>query len=133
MTQIKYHGSLCKMDKMYLRSWVMRAEAFVEEASAWAKELVRGESRYPGDYLPAMKRVASKLGLPFTVLWALHYRKPKSLGVEKYAAIAKAYADAQARKRNQERESVQATTPLGKALLRASDYLVREEGEDLGE
>jgi hypothetical protein len=128
------------MDKMYLRSWVMRAEAFVEEASAWAKELVNSESRYPGDYLPAMKRVSSKLGLPFTVLWALHYRKPKSLGVEKYAAIAKAYADAQARMYRQERNGIQATTPFGQALLRVADLLareadrmVREEGEDINE
>lgn len=118
------------MCKVYLRGLIMRAEAFVEEASVWAKALVRQECRFPGDYLPAMRRVARRLGLPFSILWALHYRKPKSLAVERYAALARAYADEQARKYREERAAITATTALGKALLRALDSLAGEESGD---
>ena len=65
--------------------------AFVSEAESWARALVRNECRFPGDYGPAMRRIATRSQVSFGLLWNLHYRKPKTISVECYAALAKAY------------------------------------------
>ena len=110
------------MRKVYLRSLKMsQAGEFVDEARSWALALVRAESRFPGDYASAMRRVARRAKVPFGLLWSLHYRLPKTIPVERYAALAGAYADAQRDRYRTERSGIEATTWLGKILLRAAD------------
>ena len=100
--------------------------AYVEEARNWARELVRNEARFPGDYGPAMKRMARKAGVPFGAVWSLHYRTPQTIGVEVYVALG-AYYGEQHRKYREERAETQPRTALGRALLRAADALAGEE------
>lgn len=115
------------MCKFGLRRVKMSSSAFVEEAGRWARDLVRAESRFPGDYGPAMRRVASRVGVPFSFLWNLHYRPPKSLDVEKYSALGEFYGEQQRRRYRPGRP--EAKTPLGRALVGFADRLV---GEDDG-
>lgn len=103
----------------------MNSAAYVEEAGKWAKALVHAESRFPGDYGPAMRRVASRIGISFKLLWRLHYEPPKSLGVEKYSAIWESYCDQQQRRRTEGRP--EAKTALGRYLVGAADRLSCQE------
>lgn len=105
--------------------------AFVAEAERWARHLVHKESRGPGDQLPAMRRVAARARIPFGFVWNLHYRLPKTLDVEKYAALGALYADEQQRRYEADRTETFATTAFGKALMRAADRLGGEEIGDL--
>ena len=118
------------MRNFHLRGSLMSAAAFVLEAQSWAKALTKSESRFPGDYGPAMRRVAAKAKVPFGLMWALHYRTPKTISVDAYAQLGAYYVEQQ-RKYRVERNAVAATTPLGRALLRAADRLAGEESEDL--
>lgn len=117
------------MSKFGLRRVKMSSSAFVDEAGRWARELVRAESRFPGDYGPAMRRVASRVGVPFSFLWNLHYRRPKTLDVAKYSALGECFSEHQRRRYREERRAITATTRLGRYLLGAADRL---SGEDLG-
>ena len=72
------------MFKSSLRSEqnVSKALAIVEpadECADWAAYLTRAESRGPGDYVAAMGRVARKAKVTRSLIWALHYRKPKDV------------------------------------------------------
>jgi hypothetical protein len=98
------------------------AATFVEEARDWAKTLVRSECRYPGDYAEAMRRVARRTKVNHGLLWALHYRAPKTVAVDQYAKLAGAVTDAQHAYRA-ERAAVEPKTWLGRALLGAADAL----------
>lgn len=120
------------MCKKYLRSSkVSSADAFVEEARLWAKELCRAESRGPGDYANAMTRIARGAAVPFGFLWNLHYRLPKSISAHLYASLGAFYIDEQRHRYREERTSTVAITSLGRALLRAADRLGSPESGDL--
>lgn len=47
-----------------------------EQARTWANDLVRRESRGPGDMRNAMQRLESKYGIPWRTFWELRYRPP---------------------------------------------------------
>ena len=110
------------MREAFLRGLKMRASAFVDEAEECARALVRAESRFPGDYGPAMRRVARRLGISFGTLFDLHYRKPKQIAAERWAALVMEHAE-QYRK---ERSAVHPRTAAGAALLRAADFVAGE-------
>ncbi len=75
------------MCKKFLRS-AQRAESeFVAEAAGWAEDLTRREARGSGDFANAMRRVASRLGVPYGALWALRYRPPKGVLASLYFAL----------------------------------------------
>ena len=105
----------------------MSAAVYVDEAVSWAKALVVAEMQGARDHGPAMERVASKARVPFTVLWNLHYRRPKAISTESYAALG-AYFGEQQRKYRAERLAIIAVTPLGKMLVRAADFVSGEGG-----
>jgi hypothetical protein len=106
------------MCNVFLRSWkVSVASAFVQEAESWARALVRSECRFPGDYSNAMRRVAGQIRVPLGVLWNLHYRQPKTIGVENYAALGAAYIPEQRQKYKESREAIVGCTALGEALI----------------
>ena len=104
----------------------MSAAAYVEEARGWAKAVTRAESRFPGDYGPAMDRVARKSGVPSGVIWRLHYRKPKSIATDHYAALGAYFANHEASYRT-ERSLRLDGSALGALLLRAADRLAGQE------
>ncbi len=101
------------------------AAEFVVEAQAWAKALVRFESRFPGDYAAAMRRVARQTKVTHGLLWALHYRAPKTVPVDQNAKLAEAYAYAQ-RTYRVERDATKPKTWLGRVLLGVADVLDSE-------
>src|SRR5277367_4373012 len=116
------------MGKLRLRRVKMSSSAYVEEAEKWARSLVRNESRFPGDYGPAMRRLAARVGVSFTLLWRLHYKLPKSIDVENYLAIGEFFSEReQRRKYGEERREVTARTRLGRYLLGAADRAAGEE------
>lgn len=116
------------MGKLRLKRFNMSSSAYVEEAQKWAKSIVRDESRFPGDYGSAMRRLASKIGVSFTLLWRLHYKLPKSIDVENYLALAEFFSEReQARKYGEERHEANAKTALGRYLLRSADRISGEE------
>ena len=102
------------------------SSAFVTEAQGWAKALVKAEARSPGDYGAAMRRVASMAKLPFTVLFNLHYRPPKTLAVDHYVKLGTLYVEYE-RKYRSERSATEANTWFGRILLGAADRLARSE------
>lgn len=106
----------------------MSAAAYVEEAKEWAHKATLSHVRFPGDYGPAMGRVAREARIPVGVLWRLRYRSPKSIATEHYAALGAYFADQQSRYRA-ERPTVAAKTALGAVLLRAADFVA---GEKIG-
>ena len=69
----------------------MTHASFVEEASDWADALARHESRRPGDYDNAMRRVADRIGIGYATLWGLRYRQPKRVFADIYFGLKAAY------------------------------------------
>ena len=74
---------------MFLRLEQIREP--VDEAAKWASSMTRSESRGPGDYVPAMERVARKVGVSQSLIWSLHYRKPKDIWTKAYLKLKAAY------------------------------------------
>lgn len=54
----------------------MSAAAEVQDIT---RELIRWESRGPGDTLNAMRRLAVRYGVPFSFFWSWRYRPPADL------------------------------------------------------
>ena len=99
----------------------MESAAYVEEAQRWAKAIVHAESRFPGDYGPAMRRVASRIRVSFKFLYRLHYEPLKTLSVEKYSRLGEVYG---VQERNYRRRP-EAKTALGRALVGVADAMDR--------
>lgn len=53
----------------------------VADAQQWANELLRRESRGPGDMENAMRRLECRYGIPWRTFWQLRYRAPKDVFV----------------------------------------------------
>lgn len=120
------------MRKFRLRSWTMAAGVYVEEAAEWARTLTRAESGgRPGHYAPAMKRVARRVGVPAGLLRDLHYRPPKTIAADRYAALGAAFTDERSPYRTL-RASATAKTALGALLLGVADRLAGEDLQTLG-
>ncbi len=122
------------MCKFRLRDKQMNGVAFVTEASRMAHELVRMESRGPGDLDNALHRIEARHGVPYAALWALRYRKPKDVGCSIFARLKAAYASEcwrQEQRYQQERQATQAKTGIGTAILRAADRLAGQDDEAL--
>lgn len=116
----------------------MCTPAYVDEAEGWARALVRAESRFPGDYGPAMRRLATKAHVSFTLLWRLHYKKPKTIDVGSYVTLGEFYgryfhSDSKADRFREQRREVTAKTAFGRYLLGVADSLVGEGTEALSD
>ena len=61
------------------------------QARDWANELVRRESRGPGDMENAMRRLEARHGIGWRTFWELRYRTPADVLVGVYLKIAAAY------------------------------------------
>lgn len=62
-----------------------------EDARVWANELIRRESRGPGDMENAMRRLEARYGIPWRTFWTLRYRKPTDVMVGVYRQLQAAY------------------------------------------
>lgn len=105
------------------------ASTYVEEAASKASWMVRREVRGPGDLLPAMNRIEQRYGVPYSVLWALRYRKPKDILVSVYARISAAYeAERERQRRLLEHEATieSAKTGFGRAVMGEAQGLSRK-------
>lgn len=60
-------------------------------ARGWANELVRRESRGPGDVENAMRRLETRYGIPWRFFWRLRYRPPDDVLVGVYIKLKVAY------------------------------------------
>lgn len=78
------------MCKICLRDLQM-ATAEVLQAKGLASELLRWESRGPGDTDNALRRIAQRHKIEYGALWSLRYRKPKRIWADVANAIAAAY------------------------------------------
>lgn len=65
--------------------------AEVSQAKALAQELLRWESRGPGDTDNAMRRIARRYGINYSALWSLRYRSPKRIWADVLTGIVVAY------------------------------------------
>ena len=95
--------------------------AVVQRARAWADGLVGAEARGPGDYLPAMTRVARRLGVSENTLRRLRYRPPKDVPASLFEKLRLAH---EAELLRQERKLTHELA-LARAAGRASSPLVR--------
>lgn len=93
---------------------------FVEHASYWADKLVHWESKGPGDYENARRRLARRIGVPFATLWALRYRKPKFISPAKYKRIGGAFHDLRGKF---DEASEKASASFRQALFQSADAL----------
>jgi hypothetical protein len=112
----------------------MSETACVEKAKGWLEALCEEESRGRGDFTEAVRRVALRLRIPFGFFNELLYRSPppKKISGGRLLTLAMAYDDClQRRKYKEERAAFNPSTALGRAMVRAADYLSGEEGEDL--
>lgn len=97
---------------------------YVDDATDWAKALVLAETRCAGDYGNAMRRVARRVGVPFSVLWNLHYRSPKTVEANAFERLGVSYANVQNRQHNDGVEYAPRTA-LGRLLYRTANALDR--------
>lgn len=114
----------------------MSANSFVEDAAEKASWLVRREARGPGDIPGAMRRLESKYGIPYSVLWSLRYRKPRDILITTFVQIDAAYQAECDRQRKLLEHAIavrKATTGIGAAIDRAVSRLAAKHGEALGE
>lgn len=78
------------MRKFSLRvSQMITAE--VTEAKAFASDMLRWETRGPGDTDNAMRRIARRHGIEYGQLWSLRYRAPKRIWADVLTAIKAAH------------------------------------------
>lgn len=67
------------------------SDVFVSNATEWANELVRRESRGPGDYENAMRRLEKRYNIPWQILWRLRHGRIKDIYVSLYVRLQAAY------------------------------------------
>lgn len=72
-----------------------------------AAYIVNRESRGPGDLDNAMRRLETKRGVPYTVLWAFRYRPPKDILVSIYLKIECAFNEVCEEERKRLEHSIQ--------------------------
>ena len=105
------------------------SQPYITRARAQAGELIRLESRGPGDTANAIARVARRARLSKSMLWSLRYRPPKSLPWDFVEAIKTAYAAAcraQAQHLLNQAEKIRGTTnDVDPTVLAQAEALAR--------
>jgi hypothetical protein len=67
-------------------------EADVLRARSMASDLLSWETRGPGDTANAMRRIATRYGVPYSAQWALRYRPPKRVWSDILKTLQAAHA-----------------------------------------
>ena len=105
----------------------MPAGEYVEDAAEWAKALVLADQQCAGDYGNAMRRVARRVGVRFSVVWNLHYRLPKAISADDFEKLGASFVNEQRRRYAEERSTTTPRTKLGRLLVRAADFMASED------
>lgn len=109
------------------------SDVFVSNAQDWANELVRRESRGPGDYENAMRRLESRYGIPWQMFWRLRHGRLKDIYVSIYVRLQAAYqaeCERQMRLLAHEIEIAKARGLAAAPAVRAAETLVVDEAEE---
>lgn len=110
----------------------MSSVGVVTEARGWAKEMIAREAKGPGDFENAMRRIETRFGVPYGLLWSLRYRHGlKDILASSYVRLKIAYeaqCAQQIRKLEHELEITKAKAGADHAAVRAAEALVAEEG-----
>jgi hypothetical protein len=77
--------------KFSLHGCKMSSLAIVDSAAFMARAMVQREARGPGDTDNAMRRIETRYGVPYGVLWSLRYRKPKDILASAFLTLSNAY------------------------------------------
>lgn len=104
-------------------------DADVMRGQSLSNDLLRWETRGPGDTANAMRRIATRAAIPFGKLWALRYRPPKEIASHVLTRIEAAHAAAKRQQLERLSHDVAITAAIagpahpavraGEALLRA--------------
>jgi hypothetical protein len=124
------------MPRKFLRGSKMSSQEalLVEQARVWLEFLCNEEARGRGDHGEAMRRIATKMRVPFGWLSEMTYRPPKRISAGRFLSLAAAYDEhLQRRKYREERSAFEPNTALGRALARTADYLAGEDTEGIDE
>ena len=106
-----------KKSLQFLKGRKMGAAEYVDQASSWAEKLVLRETRGPGDLSNAMRRLATRLGVPYAAFWALRYKPPKSIDAHIYFAFKEAAAEQEEAAANEYADIASRLARLESALL----------------
>ncbi len=115
------------MRKKSLQERQMSDVSTVDMAAGWADRLVKFESRGPGDLDGAMRRVARRHGLTYSLFWKLRYRRPKDVMASAFFILRDAYRAECARQQGRlahELELTRAVAGPDSAAARAAEALV---------
>lgn len=96
----------------------------VDQAAAWANEMVLRETRGPGDMPNAMQRLERRHDLPAKTLWSLRYRRPKDIFASLYFKLGQAYeaeCQRQMRRLSHELEITRAITGSAHSAVAAAE------------
>ncbi|WP_449411435.1 hypothetical protein [Methylobacterium komagatae] len=88
------------------------SNADVMRGQSLSNDLLRWETRGPGDTANAMRRIASRAAVPFGKLWALRYRPPKEIASHVLARIEAAHAAERERQLRRLAHDVEITAAL---------------------
>lgn len=105
------------------------SDVFVSNAQEWANELVRRESRGPGDYENAMRRLESRYGIPWQTFWRLRHGRLKDVYVSTYVRLQAAYqaeCERQMRLLAHEIEIAKARGLTGSSVVAKAEALIDE-------
>lgn len=98
-------------------------------ARSWANELLRRESRGPGDMENAMRRLETRYGIPWRIFWTMRYRPPTDVLTGVFVKLGAAYraeCERQERLLRHEIEITKLKTGTVSAAVRAAEALVGE-------
>jgi hypothetical protein len=126
------HGRGLQVGKRFLK---MSDAAFLDQATAWSKDLTRMKSRGPGDTENAMRQIERQYGVDYGFLWSLRYRRERirTISISVYESIRAAYlaeCAAQMRKLENDIAKTEKITGPDNNAVRAAKALLRTvEGE----
>ena len=106
--------------------------ALVDDVAEKARWLVQRESRGPGDLEGAMRRLETRYGIPYGVLWSLRYRRPADIWGSALVAIYAAHDDMHGRQLaalRHEQAITDAKTRIGSYLARAAAAVAGSKGD----
>jgi hypothetical protein len=124
------HGRGLQVGKKVLP---MSDAAYLDQATAWSKDLTRMKARGPGDTENAMRQIEREYGIDYGFLWSLRYRRERlrTISISVYEGIRAAYrAECAAQMRKLENEIVRTEKIAGadSAAVRAAKALVGKAG-----
>lgn len=86
MPVINRDGKIIKRDEK-----IMSDDVYVDNATSWANDMVRGVSRGRGDDENAMRWLESEYGIAFSTFWRLRQGRVKDISVRIYVRLQSAY------------------------------------------